>query len=145
MTDLIKGPSQKGGINRRRLLQTGAGAAAAVTIGSLAAPAIRAQSAIKIGYVSPQSGPLAAFAEADNFIVSTMTQLIGAGIETAGGTMPVEILVRDSQSNPNLAADVTRDLIVDDGVSLIVVASTPETTNPVSTQCEIEEMPCVST
>ena len=27
----------------------------------------------------------------------------------------------------------------------MLVASTPETTNPVSTQCEIEEMPCIST
>ena len=28
---------------------------------------------------------------------------------------------------------------------MMVVASTPETTNPVSTQCEIEEIPCIST
>ena len=27
----------------------------------------------------------------------------------------------------------------------MLVASTPETTNPVSTQCEIEEVPCIST
>jgi branched-chain amino acid transport system substrate-binding protein len=32
-----------------------------------------------------------------------------------------------------------------DKVDLILAASTPETTNPVSTQCEIEEMPCVTT
>ena len=27
----------------------------------------------------------------------------------------------------------------------MLVASTPETTNPVSTQCEIEDVPCIST
>ena len=32
-----------------------------------------------------------------------------------------------------------------DKVDLMLAASTPETTNPVSTQCEIEEMPCVTT
>ena len=36
-------------------------------------------------------------------------------------------------------------MIVGDKVDLILAASTPETTNPVSTQCEIEEMPCVTT
>ena len=32
-----------------------------------------------------------------------------------------------------------------DKIDLMLVASTPETTNPVSTQCEIEEVPCIST
>ena len=59
--------------------------------------------------------------------------------------MPVEVVVKDSQSNPNRAAEVAKDLIVKDKVDLMLVASTPETTNPVSTQCEIEEVPCIST
>ena len=53
--------------------------------------------------------------------------------------------VRDSQSNPNRAAEVAKELIVRDKVDLMLVASTPETTNPVCTQCEIEEVACVST
>ena len=59
--------------------------------------------------------------------------------------MPVEVVVKDSQSNPNRAAEVAKDLIVQDKIDLMLVASTPETTNPVSTQCEIEEVPCIST
>ncbi len=55
------------------------------------------------------------------------------------------MIVKDSQSNPNRAAQVAKDLIVQDKVDLMLVASTPETTNPVSTQCEIEEVPCIST
>ena len=54
------------------------------------------------------------------------------------------MIVKDSQSNPNRAADVARELIVDDGIDLMLVASTPETTNPVATTCEVEEIPCIS-
>jgi len=36
-------------------------------------------------------------------------------------------------------------LIVDDNVDLMLVASTPETTNPVTTTCENEEVPVIST
>ncbi|MEM1400399.1 MAG: ABC transporter substrate-binding protein, partial [Pseudomonadota bacterium] len=62
-----------------------------------------------------------------------------------GTTYGVEIIVKDSQSNPNRAADVASDLILSDEVNLMVVSSTPETTNPVSDQCEINGVPCVST
>src|SRR5712672_3537128 len=57
---------------------------------------------------------------------------------------PVEVVVKDSQSNPNRAADVARELIVGGKIDLMLVASTPETTNPVSTMCEVEDTPCIS-
>ena len=37
------------------------------------------------------------------------------------------------------------ELILKDKVDLMVVASTPETTNPVSDQCELNGVPCIST
>jgi len=55
------------------------------------------------------------------------------------------VVVKDSQSNPNRAAEVAKELIVNDKVNLMLVASTPETTNPVATTCEAEEVPCLST
>ena len=67
------------------------------------------------------------------------------GIKVGNATYPVEVVVKDSQSNPNRAAEVAKELIVGDKVDLMLAASTPETTNPVSTQCEIEETPCVTT
>lgn len=103
----------------------------------LAAPALAQGAKIRVGYVSPQSGPLAAFAEADAFVVKQF-------LATEAGAN-FEILIRDSQSNPNRAAEVTRELIIDEEVSLIIVASTPETTNPVSSTCELEGVPCIST
>ena len=108
-------------------------------------PAIAQTRAIKLGYVSPLTGPLAAFAEADNFIIANFKEATKAGIKIGNATVPVEVVVKDSQSNPNRAAEVAKDLIVQDKIDLMLVASTPETTNPVSTQCEIEEVPCIST
>jgi branched-chain amino acid transport system substrate-binding protein len=125
----------------RRSFIAGAAAGGAV----LAAPALAQQRTIKLGYVSPQTGPLAAFAEADNFTVAAFRESMKGGLKIGNRTYPVDVVVKDSQSNPNRAAQVAKDLIVQDKVDLILVASTPETTNPVSTQCEIEEQPCIST
>jgi branched-chain amino acid transport system substrate-binding protein len=105
----------------------------------LAMPAIAQGAPIKLGYVSPQSGPLAAFAEADKFIIDGFL----AATKAAG--LNYEVVVKDSQSNPNRAAEVTKELIVTDEVNAVLVASTPETTNPVATTCEAEEVPCIST
>jgi branched-chain amino acid transport system substrate-binding protein len=100
-------------------------------------PAIAQGARIKLGYVSPQSGPLAAFAEADSFILSNF----GATAAAAN----FEIIVKDSQSNPNRAAEVAKELIIDDEVDMLLVASTPETTNPVATTAEAEGVPVIST
>lgn len=124
-------------ISRRTLLKTTAVAGAAAASGGLAMPAIAQGARIKLGYVSPQSGPLAAFAEADNFILSNFAQ--SAIAEN------FEVIVKDSQSNPNRAADVAQELIIDDNVDMLLVASTPETTNPVATTAESEGVPVIST
>lgn len=130
----------KTGLSRRSLLKGAAATGAIAAASPLFAPAVHAQGAtIKVGYVTPQSGPLAAFAEADNFVIAKMAEL-----SAAAGT-PIEIVARDSQSNPNRAAEVARELIVNDGISLLVAASTPETTNPVATVAEVEEFPCITT
>lgn len=131
-------------ISRRTLLKYTAAGGAVVGAG-IHAPAIAQQRAVKIGYVSPQTGPLAAFAEADNFIIGNFKAATKGQIKVGRDTVPAEIIVKDSQSNPNRAAQVAKDLIVQDKIDLMLVASTPETTNPVSTQCEIEEVPCIST
>jgi branched-chain amino acid transport system substrate-binding protein len=133
-------------LTRRRFMQSTAGAGASLAAGAVFAPAVHAQArTIKLGYVSPQTGPLAPFAEADNFILANFRETVKGGIRIGNATHPVEVVVKDSQSNPNRAADVAKELIVRDKVDLMLVASTPETTNPVSTQCEIDEVACIST
>jgi branched-chain amino acid transport system substrate-binding protein len=132
-------------VTRRRFMKASAATGAALAGGSVFAPAAHAAKTYKIGYVSPQTGPLAAFAEADNFVISNFLNTVKDGVKVGGASLPVEVTVKDSQSNPNRAAEVAKELIVRDKIDLMLVASTPETTNPVSTQCEIEEVPCIST
>jgi len=132
-------------VNRRAFVQGAAATGAAAAASPLFAPAVHAAKTLKLGYVSPQTGPLAAFAEANNFIISNFQNAVKGGIKVGNADYPVEVVIKDSQSSPNRAAEVTKELIVNDKVDLMLAASTPETTNPVSTQCEIEEMPCVTT
>ena len=126
-------------ITRRRLLKSGAATGLVLGSGGLAAPALAQGTTIRIGYVSPQSGPLAGFAEADAFTLTMFNRV------AAEQGLNVEVLVRDSQSNPNRAATVAQELIINDEINLMLVASTPETTNPVSTVCESEGIPTIST
>jgi len=123
-------------VTRRKLLKTGTAAGLALSAGGLAAPALASGAKIKLGYVSPQSGPLAAFSEADSFIINNFLASSGDDFE---------VIVKDSQSNPNRAAEVAKELVIDDEIDLMLVASTPETTNPVATTCEAEEVPVIST
>ncbi len=124
---------------RRKFLQTTAAGGAVLATSGLAAPAIAQAAAVKLGYVSPQTGPLAAFGEADKFVIDSFL----ATTKKMG--LNYEVIVKDSQSNPNRAAEVAKELIVDDEINLMLVSSTPETTNPVSTTCEAEQVPCLST
>ena len=135
--------STKRGISRRKFVQTSAGVVAAGAL--LGKRAFAAPRPLKIGYVSPETGALAPFGEADAFVIDEIRKMIQGGIQAGGTTRPVEILVRDSQSSPNRAAEVAAELIKSDKVDLMVVAGTPDTVNPVSDQCEINQMPCVST
>jgi branched-chain amino acid transport system substrate-binding protein len=107
-------------------------------------PAIAQAKSFKLGYVSPQTGPLAPFGEADSFVLAQVREHVKAGVMIGTNRVPMEIVVKDSQSNPNRAAEVAADLINKDKIDLMLVASTPETTNPVSDQCEVNEVPCLS-
>lgn len=124
-------------------------AAAAIGLTTLAAPAFigRAWAAkpIKIGFVSPETGPIAAFGSADEFVVGEIRKMIGDGLAINGVKYPIEILVRDSQSNPSRAAEVAAELITKDNVNLMLASSTSDTVNPVADQCELNGVPCITT
>jgi branched-chain amino acid transport system substrate-binding protein len=130
-------------VTRRTVIAGSAAAGATLAMSPVFAPAVWAAKTITLGYVSPQTGPLAAFAEADNFIISNFLKSVQGGLKIGGTSYPVEVKVKDSQSSASRAADVANELI-NGGVDIMLVASTPETTNPVSTQCEVNEVPCIS-
>ena len=132
------------GVNRRTLVKAG--------VAALAGPAVmrvipvNAQSrVIKIGHVSPKTGPLAGFGEADNFILDQVRGILGPGLAVGGRTYPVQIISKDSQSNASRASAVASELILGDKVDLIVGSATPDTTNPVADQAEVNEVPCITT
>ncbi|RFO96716.1 ABC transporter substrate-binding protein [Rhodoferax lacus] len=140
---MIQHPIDTATAQRRRVLQA-AGALALTGAMPLAFGQATGRK-IKIGYVTPQTGPLAGFGEVDNFVLQGINAAFKNGITVAGVNHPVEIIVKDSQSNPNRAADVAAELILKNGIDLMLVGSTPENTNPVSDQCELNGVPCIST
>jgi branched-chain amino acid transport system substrate-binding protein len=142
-------------MDRRRFLQAAGTTGAVAAAGSLASACSSGlqqsggsgpTETIKLGYVSPETGPLAPFGEADQFVIGAMQQHFTQNpISVGGKTYPVEIVKRDSQSDSNRAADVAADLILNGGIHLMLVSSTPDTSNPVSDQCEANGLPCIAT
>ncbi len=104
-----------------------------------------AGAAIKIGFVSPRTGPLASFGETDGFIVDLARKALAGGLEVGGTTYTVELLDRDTQSDPARAGQLAKSLINDDGVDLVLATSTPEVVNPVSDAAEAAGVPALST
>ncbi len=85
------------GMDRRTLLKYSAAGSAALATSGVYMPAIAQQKPIKIGFVSPQTGPLAAFAEADNFVLGQVREATKGGLKVGNATRPIEVIVRDSQ------------------------------------------------
>jgi branched-chain amino acid transport system substrate-binding protein len=100
---------------------------------------------VKLGFVTPTTGPLASFGVPDGYCVTRAKEVIGDGIVCGDGLKhPVTIKVVDSQSDPNRAAQVAGDLILNDKVDIILVASAPDNVVPVSGQAEALGTPCLS-
>ena len=136
----------------RRLGLKALGATAAVggvaaLSGASAASAKTKSHVIKIGYVTPKTGALAQFAAPDSYVIAQVkkSHFFKKGMIIGGTKYTFEIIVKDSQSNPSIAGQVTQQLIQASGVDIVVTSSAPETTIPVSAVCEAAGIPCVST
>jgi branched-chain amino acid transport system substrate-binding protein len=129
----------------RRTVVKGLGVAAATLAAPKVFPTAKAAGRpIKIGMVSPETGPIAAFGEADKWVVGEIRKTLAGGITVAGENHPVQILDRDSQSSANRAAEVASQLINNEQIDIMVASSTGDTTNPVADQCELAGVPCVT-
>ena len=100
---------------------------------------------IKIGFVSPITGPAAGFGEPDPYVIGLARKAFASGLTIGGTNYSVEIVSRDGQSTPSVGAQVANDLIHAQKVDLMLTTSTPETANPVSDACEAAGVPCIST
>ncbi len=119
---------------------TGAGSSTTVSTGATAGRPV------KIGYVSPRTGALALFGQPDSYCVDRWNEAVAGGLVCGDGqNHPIEIIVRDSQSSSDRASQVAAELINNEGIDMMMVASTADTVPPVADQCEANGVPCVST
>lgn len=126
-------------LRRRTLLAAGAAAAA------LPRFAIAQDKPIKIGYVTVLSGPRAPFGVADEWQLARIRTLLKDGLEVAGGKrVPVEIVLRDNQSDANRSLQVVQDLVLREKVDLMLVQDGDATT-PAGQLCDVHGIPMVST
>jgi branched-chain amino acid transport system substrate-binding protein len=141
---------RSGPITRREMLK-GTG----LVLGGLAVPGFlescltssstTQSGSIKIGFISPITGPAAGFGEPDGYAISLAKTAFKNGLTVGGTNYTVEIVSRDGQSTPSVGASMAQDLIQNQKVDLMLATSTPETVNPVSDTCEAAGVPCIST
>jgi len=138
------------GLTRRQMLKS-----TGLVLGGLAVPGVlescltstssTPSGSIKIGFVSPITGPASGFGEPDSYALKLARDAFQKGLSIGGTNYSVEIVNRDGQSTPAVGAQVANDLIQTQKVDLMLTTSTPETVNPVSDACEAAGVPCIST
>ncbi len=139
-------PDETRNITRREMLgMAGAAGLMLINPSSVFAQGADAAGTLKVGFISPRSGALAGFGEGDEYVLEVARKTLAAGITVGGKHYAVEILDRDTQSDPARASQLAKALINTDKIDLMLATSTPETVNPVSDACEAAGVPCVST
>ncbi len=141
------GSAYNRGVSRRSFLK--AAGVGGLTLGAspfaFPAPAIAADATIKIGFVSPLTGPLAGFGEGDPFILKLTRAALAKGVEIGGKTYGVEFIEKDTQSDPARSGQLAKELINESKVDFMLSTSTPEVVNPVADACEAAGVPSLST
>jgi branched-chain amino acid transport system substrate-binding protein len=100
---------------------------------------------IRVGFISPRTGNLAAFGVADGYCIDRWNEFVAGGLVCGDGkNHPIKIIVQDSQSDTNRAAQVAGDLILNDKVDVVTACSTPEVVNPIADQAEALGTPCLT-
>ncbi|MGD0719971.1 MAG: ABC transporter substrate-binding protein [Roseiarcus sp.] len=142
---LDRAASRGRGPSRRQLLTAAGAGGLALSLGARGGYAAGAENVLRIGFISPRTGALAGFGETDGYVLELARKAFGKGLAIGGKTYQVEILDRDTQSDPSRASQLAKTLINSDGVDLMLPVSTPETINPVADACEAAGVPCLST
>ena len=142
------GPAGGPGLSRRAFVGGIAGAAGlglAACSSGLKGGSSTSTGTIKMGFISPVTGPDAAFATANPFVLKKVREAFAKGLTIGGKKYTVEIFTADSQSSDSRAAQVAQQLITQNNVDIMLTTSAPETVNPVSDQCEAAHVPCIGT
>jgi branched-chain amino acid transport system substrate-binding protein len=145
MSDSETQGTQRRGVSRRDFVRATAAGAALPLISPYGAWAAGSENVIRVGFVSPRTGNLGFFGEGDVYLVDTVRKALKDGLQVGGKTYKVELIDRDSQSDPARAGQLAKSLITDDKIDFMLVTSTPEVVNPVADACEAAGAPCLST
>jgi branched-chain amino acid transport system substrate-binding protein len=147
----VSSSSKSDGLTRQELVKRGA----VLVGGAVVAPAYAgsawarsgrsAANTIKLGFVSPITGPASGFGEPDGYVISLAKKAFAGGLTVGGTKYDVQIVQRDAQSAPAQAAKVANDLIHGQNVDLMLATSTPEVVNPVADAAEAAGVPYVTT
>ena len=124
-------------LNRRQALAL----AGASTMPTLAFSQTRT---LKIGYVSAFSGVRAPFGVADEWHLGKMRAFLKEGLEIGGKRYPVEIIVKDNQSESNRSQQVVSDLVLREKVDLMLVQD-GEAATSAGQLCDVHGIPMLST
>ncbi|PDT06972.1 ABC transporter substrate-binding protein [Rhizobium sp. M1] len=131
-------------LSRRSFIASAAAGGAALALSGRAAFA-QSGDTLKVGFISPRTGPLGGFGETDGYVLDLARKALANGLQVGGKTWKVEILDRDTQSDPSRAGQLAKELINNQAIDLMLAVSTPETINPVADACEAAGIPCLST
>ena len=146
--------ARDGGMARRAFLARAAGTGLTLASGGFLASSATAVAkagggigrTLKIGLVTPLTGEAAAFGEVNGYVLGLVTAAVKHGIKSGNGKIyDIQIISKDSQSSPSVAAQVANELISSNQIDLMLTSSTPEVVNPVSDACEAAHVPCIST
>jgi branched-chain amino acid transport system substrate-binding protein len=137
----LRGPP----ISRRGLIVSAGAAGLVATARPYGAFAAGPEATLKVGFVSPRTGALGGFGETDGYVLEVVRKALASGFKAGDKTYGVDILDRDSQSDPARAGQLAKTLINSDKIDMMLVVSTPEVINPVADACEAAGVPCLST
>jgi len=135
----------KARLSRRSFVAASVAGAALPLIAGRGAWAADPENTIRVGFVSPRTGNLGFFGQGDGYLVDECRKALKDGLQIGGKTYKVDLLDRDSQSDPARAAQLAKGLISDSKIDFMLVTSTPEVVNPVADACEAAGIPCLST
>ncbi|MDR9773176.1 ABC transporter substrate-binding protein [Rhizobium hidalgonense] len=141
---LENGKLNAASLTRRSFIASAAAGSAALALSGRTAFA-QGGDTLKVGFISPRTGPLGGFGETDGYVLELARKALEGGLQAGGKTWKVEILDRDTQSDPSRAGQLAKDLINNEAIDLMLAVSTPETINPVADACEAAGIPCLST
>jgi len=97
---------------------------------------------LKVGISVPKTGPLAVFAAPFDWVHDQWAAALGDGVVCGDGKKrAIKTFVQDTQSDTNRTAQVTGDLIQNNGVDIIFAGGATDTMNPAADQCEALEVP----